>query len=96
MGETENKHVQTYVAHYSSPVNEAPTKGFFEFDSEHRASSKLNARDARIRMLELYGKDAVSWVIDEVRIKKKSDGVSSMQMELDFRDPKKPKRKRRR
>lgn len=87
---------QTYIAHYSSPVNEAPTKGYFEFESEHRASSKLNARDARIRMLELYGKEAVSWEIDKIRLKKKSDGVSSMQLELDFRDPKKPKRRRRR
>lgn len=90
------QNVQTYVAHYSSPVNEAPTKGYFEFESEHRASSKLNARDARIRMLELYGKDAVSWVIDEIRLKKKKDGVGSMQMELDFRAPKKVKRKRNR
>ena len=83
----------TYIAHFSSPANSAPAKGFFEFESAFRASSKSNLHDARIRMLELYGKDAVSWVIDEVRLKKKSQDVCGDQLELDFREPK-PTRKR--
>ncbi|BDE96597.1 hypothetical protein [Raoultibacter timonensis] len=86
--------VQTYVAHYTSPVTESPTKGYFEFESEHRASSKKNAHDARIRMLELFGKDAVSWVIDEVKLKKKKDELCGDQIELDFREPKKPRKRR--
>lgn len=84
----------TYVAHYASPVTTSPVKGFFEFESIHRASSKLNRHDARIRMLEIYGQDAVSWVIDSVKIKRKNDKVCSDQLELDFREPKKPRKRR--
>ncbi|MGI6105950.1 MAG: hypothetical protein ACOYD7_07190 [Raoultibacter sp.] len=84
----------TYVAHYTSPITESPTKGFFEFDSIYRASSKQNIQDARIRMLEIYGKEAVSWVIDEVKLKKKTDKVLSEQLELDFREPKKQRKRR--
>lgn len=86
--------VQTYVAHYTSPVTESPTKGYFEFESEHRASSKKNAHDARIKMLELFGKEAVSWVIDEVKLKKRKDELCGDQIELDFREPKKPRKRR--
>lgn len=84
----------TYVAHYTSPVTENPVKGFFEFNSIYRASSKQNLQDARIRMLEIYGKEAVSWVIDEVSLKKKQDKILSEQLELDFREPKKPRKRR--
>ena len=86
--------IQTYVAHYTSPVTESPTKGYFEFESEHRASSKKNAHDARIRMLELFGKEAVSWIIDEVKLKRKRDELCGDQIELDFREPKKPRKRR--
>ncbi|WP_255467388.1 hypothetical protein [Raoultibacter phocaeensis] len=86
--------VQTYIAHYTSPITESPTKGYFEFESEHRASSKKNAHDARIKMLELFGKEAVSWVIDEVKLKKKKDDLCGDQIELDFREPKKPRKRR--
>lgn len=86
--------VQAYVAHYTSPITESPAKGYFEFESEHRASSKRNAHDARIKMLELFGKDAVSWVIDEVKLKKKGDELCGGQIELDFREPKKPRKRR--
>lgn len=86
--------VQTYVAHYVSPVTEAPTRGHFEFESEHRAASKGNLHDARLKMLELFGKDAVSWTIDEVRIKKRADEVCGDQIELDFRAPKQPRKRR--
>lgn len=81
-----------YVAHYSSPINSKPAKGFFEFESAYSASSKLNHHDARVKMLEIYGKDAVSWVIDEVKLKKKKDSVNSEQLELDFRERKAPRK----
>lgn len=86
--------VVTYVAHYISPVTETPVKGYFEFDSIYRASSKLNRHDARIKMLEIFGQDAVSWVIDEVKKKKKTPDICSDQFELDFREPKKPRKRR--
>lgn len=86
--------LQVYVAHYASPVTESPTKGFFEFESEHRASSKKNLHDARVKMLEIFGKEAVAWVIDDVKLKKKADELCTEQIELDFRDPKKPRKRR--
>lgn len=84
---------QTYIAHYTSPTSTKPIKGFFEFQSAQRAFSKQNIQDARIRMLELYGKDAVSWVIDDVRLKKKNEKMCSSQLEIDFRK-RKPARTR--
>lgn len=86
--------IQTYVAHYTSPVTESPTKGYFEFISEFRAGSKKNVHDARLKMLETFGKDAVSWVIDEVKLKKKKDELCGDQIELDFRPPKKQRQRR--
>lgn len=84
----------TYIAHFISPVTENPVKGFFEYESVYRASSKQNRQDARIRMLEIYGKDAVGWTIDTVKIKKKNDPLCGDQIELDFREPKKPRKRR--
>ncbi|MCL2826448.1 MAG: hypothetical protein FWD72_03480 [Eggerthellaceae bacterium] len=81
------------MAHYTSPANSAPAKGFFEFDSSSRASTKPNRHDARIRMLEIYGKDALSWIIDDISLKKNSRGVCTEQFEIDFREQK-PARKR--
>ena len=61
--------MQTYIAHYSSPSASAQrAKGVFEFESDARANTKGNNHDARMRMLELYGKDAVSWTIDKVAV----------------------------
>ena len=49
--------MQTYIAHYSSPSASAQrAKGVFEFESDARANTKGNNHDARMRMLELYGK----------------------------------------
>lgn len=84
----------TYIAHYSSPVNGSPVRGFFEFESIHRASSKQNRQDARIKMLEIYGKEAVSWIIDEVKLKKRREKILGDQLELDFREPKKSRTRR--
>lgn len=94
MADVPESNNQTYIAHYTSPVTESPVKGYFEFDSQHRASSKLNLHDARLKMLEIYGKEAVSWVIDEVKLKKKSNESLSDQLQLDFREPKKPRKRR--
>ena len=90
--------MQTYIAHYSSPTGSAArTKGVFEFESEARANTKANTHDARVRMLELYGADAVAWNISKVErkgaSKSASKDIGSGQLELDFRDPK-PERKR--
>lgn len=86
--------MQTYIAHYRSPAA-ADTRGvgLFEFESEARAGTKNNLRDARLKMLELYGKDAVSWTVDSVERKKASVASQDGQLELDFRPPK-PQRKR--
>ena len=46
------------------------------------------ASDARLKMLELYGKDAVSWNIDKVERKCASKPVQDGQLALDFRPPK--------
>lgn len=81
--------MQTYVAHYSSPAaSDHRAKGLFEFDSESKAGSKANVRDARLKMLEMYGKDAVSWEIVKVERKKQSSAVCDEQLQLDFRAPK--------
>lgn len=82
--------MQTYVAHYQSPKGaDVRAAGLFEFESEARAGSKGNLHDARLRMLELYGKDAVSWNVDRVERKKAADTSQDGQLELDFRPPKK-------
>ena len=86
--------MQTYIAHYRSPSASAQrAKGVFEFESDARAGTKANGHDARMRMLELFGKDAVSWTIDKVERKRSREAVSDGQLELDFRAPK-PVRKR--
>ena len=81
--------MQTYIAHYRSPAaSDVRATGLFEFESDARAGSKGNLRDARLKMLELYGKDAVSWTIDQVERKRASKQVQDGQLELDFRPPK--------
>ena len=78
--------MQTYIAHYISPAAaDVRGTGLFEFESDSRANTKGNLRDARLKMLELYGKDAVSW--------KASVASQDGQLALDFRPPK-PERKR--
>lgn len=86
--------MQTYIAHYRSPAAaDSRATGLFEFESESRANTKGNLRDARLKMLELYGKDAVSWNIDRVDRKKATETAGDGQLEMDFRPPK-PERKR--
>lgn len=86
--------MQTYLAHYRSPNASADrARGLFEFESDARAGTKANLHDARVRMLELFGKDAVSWSIDKVERKTARAEKADGQLELDFRAPK-PERKR--
>ncbi|WP_165045955.1 MULTISPECIES: hypothetical protein [unclassified Adlercreutzia] len=86
--------MQTYIAHYSSPkASDNRAKGLFEFESNSRAGSKGNMRDARLKMLELYGKKAVSYTIDRVSRKTTVSNSCNEQLELDFRAPA-PTRKR--
>lgn len=86
--------MQAYVAHYRSPHASATrAKGLFEFESAARVGTKANMHDARVRMLEIFGSDAVSWTIDKVERKRASAPQNDGQLELDFRAPK-PERKR--
>lgn len=86
--------MQTYIAHYCSPAAaDVRGTGLFEFESDSRIGTKGNMRDARLKMLELYGKDAVSWNVDRIERKKATTPAADGQLELDFRPPK-PERKR--
>ncbi|NPD31154.1 hypothetical protein HLV37_04660 [Eggerthellaceae bacterium zg-1084] len=83
-----------YLAHFLSPAaSDSRATGYFEFESAARMGSRDNQSDARMRMLELYGKDAVSWQIDRIERKKARTEALSGQLELDFRPEKKRKRK---
>lgn len=83
-----------YLAHYRSSTSaDVRGQGFFEFESDARANSKENLRDARVRMLELYGKDAVAWAVDRIERARAATEELDGQMEMDFR-PQKRKRKR--
>jgi hypothetical protein len=82
-----------FLAHYHSPASaDVRGMGYFEFESASRAGSRDNLRDARVRMLELFGKDAASWEVDEVKRATAKSAALAGQMQLDFR-PEKRKRK---
>ncbi|MBQ9021329.1 MAG: hypothetical protein IJ113_04890 [Eggerthellaceae bacterium] len=87
--------MKTYKAHYVSPAGANPVNGTFEFESEYNAGSKKNATDARIRMLEEFGNDALSWQIDSIELVSGADDASEyFQPQLDFREPKKVRKRR--
>lgn len=92
----EGKRLTTFIAHYKSLDSQADrARGLFEFESSSRMGSKGNAQDARIRMLELFGNDALAWSIEKIERKPAKETQSNGQLELDFRAPvKKRKRKR--
>lgn len=84
-----------YLAHYRSPAAaDVRGAGHFEFQSDARAGSKENVHDARLRMLELFGKDAASWIIEDVEKLTTRNTSMDGQMELDFRPPKKKRQRR--
>lgn len=84
-----------FLAHYRSLDSSSKRAlGMFEFESNARLASKANMHDARVRMLELYGNEALSWNIEKVERKRQASEHQDGQLELDFRDPvKKRKRK---
>ena len=85
----------TYLAHYRSPAAaDVRGAGVFEFESEARVNTKDNMRDARVRMLELYGKDAASWNVEKVEKKTAKTEALDGQLALDFRPEKKRRRRR--
>lgn len=86
--------MKLYTAHYTSPSGENPVNGTFEFESDANAGSRKNTSDARIKMLELFGKEAVSWHIDKVELQGKGEASEFVQMQLDFREPKKSRMRR--
>ena len=84
-----------YLAHYRSPAaSDVRGTGAFEFESEARIGSKDNQRDARLKMLEMFGKDAASWSIVKVEKKTTKSTVLDGQLQLDFRPEKKRRRRR--
>lgn len=83
-----------YIAYYKSldaDVNHVT--GTFLFDSTNKLGSKNNSHDARIKMLSLYGNEALSWTIERIEKKKASIKIMDGQLALDFRAPVKKKRK---
>lgn len=57
----------TYIAKFASPSKASvQASGTFEFESSARIGSRKNMHDARMRMLELYGKDACPWIIGKI------------------------------
>ena len=84
-----------YLAYYQSPAAaDVRGAGSFEFESRARAGSKENLRDARMKMLETFGKDAASWQVTKVERKTAAGDVIDGQLQLDFRPPKKRRRRR--
>jgi len=83
--------MKKYRAHYKSPHSANPVNGTFEFESDSNAGSRANMSDARIKMLETFGKEAVSWQIDKIEKAPSRDSSSDtfVQPQLDFREPKK-------
>lgn len=82
--------MKTYRAHYKSPQGAHPVNGTFEFESDNKAGSKLNAKDARIKMLEMFGNEAVAWMIDSIELAGEVEAAAEyVQPQLDFREPKK-------
>lgn len=87
-----------YRATIVSPKGAAPKSSVIEFESEHRAGSKLNVQDARYKMLELHGLEALAWSVKDIEKVPDREAVDAPveQMMLDFREPvEPPKRKRR-
>lgn len=84
-----------YLAHYRSPVAaDVRGAGAFEFESDARAGTKDNMRDARMKMLEVFGSCAASWNIERVERKTARSETLDGQLELDFRPEKKRRRRR--
>lgn len=83
-----------FQAQYESPRNANPQSGRFTFESTHPLNSRANEQDARYKMLELFGNQAVSWRIVGVERAKTADREAPVQLGLDFREPKRTRKRR--
>lgn len=83
-----------YVAHYRSLDSDSRhVSGMFAFTSDARLGTKANAHDARLRMLEEFGNDALSWTIYQIDRKRANTDQMDGQQQLDFREPVKKRRR---
>lgn len=86
-----------YRATIVSPRGVNPTSSTIEYESEYKAGSKGNIQDARFKMLELHGSEAVSWTVKDVeRIADSTPSGAAEQLMLDFREPVEPPKRARR
>ena len=83
-----------FRATYQSPRNANPQSGQFTFESKHPLNSKANEQDARYKMLELFGNEAVAWSVTHVERAQVADADAPVQLGLDFREPKKTRKRR--
>lgn len=84
-----------YRATIVSPKGANPKSSVIEFESKYRAGSKKNIQDARYKMLELHGSEAVSWTVKDVeRVTEDTPDAPSEQLMLDFREPEAPRKRR--
>lgn len=83
-----------FRAQYASPRNANPQSGQFTFESKHPLNSKANEQDARYKMLELFGNEAVSWNVTRVERASAAEADAPVQLGLDFREPKKTRKRR--
>ena len=85
-----------YLAHYRSPAAaDVRGSGVFEFESDARIGTKENLFDARVKMLNTFGRDAASWNIEKVERRTSRNASLDGQLELDFRPEKKQRRRTR-
>ena len=84
----------SFVAYYESPRNDNPQSGQFSFESKHPLNSHANQQDARFRMLELFGNEALAWSIVRTERSRAGEAEAPVQLGLDFREPKKTRRRR--
>lgn len=86
-----------YRATIVSPKGAAPKSSIIEYESEHRAGSKGNVQDARYKMLDIYGEEAVGWTVKDVQRADEGDAQVQEQLLLDFREPevREPRKRRR-
>lgn len=86
-----------YRATIVSPKGANPTTSVIEYESDSRAGSRQNIQDARYKMLELHGADAIGWSVKDVeRISDTKAPQIAEQMQFDFREPTEQKKRRRR
>ena len=52
-----------YLAKYVTPKSSLSANGEVEFESSYRMNSKNNLRDARLALIELVGKEAITYSI---------------------------------